>query len=224
MATKYHQVTQGTPEWLALRCGKITASEVGKLLTSGGKIADNETSRGYIAELAAQRITAYIEPVFVSDDMLRGHEDEILARALYSEHHAPVTEVGFATMDVAPGVEIGASPDGLVGSDGLIEVKSRRQRLQLQTIAAGVCPPQYRAQIQMQLLVTGRQWCDFISYCSGMPMFVSRVYADDSMQCIIIDACMRAEDEIAATVKMYDIASRNLIPTERRKGEHGEII
>jgi hypothetical protein len=222
--TKYHDVQQGTPEWLALRCGKITASEVSKLLTSTGKIADNETSRGYIAELAAQRITAYIEPVFVSDDMLRGHEDEILARALYSEHHAPVIEVGFATMQIAPGVEIGASPDGLVGGNGLIEVKSRRQRLQLQTIAAGVCPGEYRAQIQMQLLITGRLWCDFISYCSGMPMFVSRVYADDAMQALIVEACLRAEDEIAATVKMYDIVSRNLIPTERRKGEHGEII
>ena len=88
-------------------------------------------------ELLAQRITGYVEPSYVSDDMLRGKDEEIDARAAYAEKYAPVREVGFVTND-RWGFAIGYSPDGLVGEDGQIEAKSRRQKFQIQTIIDGV--------------------------------------------------------------------------------------
>jgi hypothetical protein len=112
--------------------------------------------------LLGQRITGYTEPRYISDDMLRGHDDEIEARIRYAEHFAPVTECGFVTND-DHGFVIGYSPDGLVDDDGLIECKSRRQKFQVETILADKVPEEYMLQIQTGLLVTGRKWLDFVS-------------------------------------------------------------
>jgi hypothetical protein len=213
--TYHDDVEQGTDEWLALRCGRITASEVKKLLTSKNQLANNATSRGLIDELAAQRITNYVEPRYISDDMLRGHVDEIYARVLYGEKYAPVTQTGIVTREITDGVTIGASPDGLVGDDGLIEVKSRIQREHVKTILAGEVPEDYIAQIQTQLLVTGREWCDFISYCGGLPMFVHRVHRDEEIMQTITEACISAEVEIQRVVGCYVMAAMGLHPTER---------
>ncbi len=118
---------QGSDEWHAQRRGLVTASVVGKLVT--GKTltpAANDESRGLTAVLVAERITGYTEPSYMNDDMLRGIEDEPRAVEVYSEHYAPVTTTGFMVRDDF-GFQIGYSPDGLVGQDGLVEVKSRRQ-------------------------------------------------------------------------------------------------
>lgn len=221
----YHpEIVQGTDEWLAIRCGRITASEVKKLLTSKFAAADNDTSRKFIAELTAQRITKHVEPRFITDDMLRGHIDEVFARNLYSEKYAPVTEVGFATAELYPGITIGASPDGLVGDTGLIEVKSRIQRAQIETIVAGTVPDEYMAQIQCQLLVTNREWCDFISYCGGLPMFVKRVHRDEAIIATIFNACAEAEHEIQRLVNVFELAAMGLHPTERQLPDTDVII
>jgi hypothetical protein len=112
------------------------------------------------------------------DDMLRGQEDEIEARAALRQHYAPVTETGFVTND-RWGFTIGYSPDGLVGDDGLIECKSRASKYQIQTIAENEVPaPDYMIQLQTGLLVTERKWIDFVSYSGGLPMFVKRVEPD----------------------------------------------
>src|SRR5690606_34591720 len=178
--------------WHAARCGLLTASEVDRIITPKLKIADNTKKRAHLWELAAQRVTNYVEPQYISDAMLRGHEDEILARALYSEKYESAEEVGFVTNDKW-GFTLGASPDGLVGSEGMIECKSRCQKYQVQTIVeefTGVAriPEEYWLQVQSQLLVTGREWCDFISYSGGLPMAVVRVEADQSTQDAIIEA------------------------------------
>jgi putative phage-type endonuclease len=217
----YHTLDQGTPEWHALRCGIVTASTVKALLTAKGAIANNDTARTLIKELAAQRISQYVEPQFTTADMMRGHEDEIDARALYSAKYAPVEQTGFVTREIAPGVILGASPDGLVGEDGLIECKSRRQKFQLDTIASGEVPEEYHAQIQTQLLVTGRKWCDFISYCGGWPMFVKRVTPDATFQDIITEAVIAAEERIQEITTSYAANAEGLHMTERR--EEGEI-
>jgi putative phage-type endonuclease len=217
----YHTLDQGTPEWHALRCGIVTASTVKALLTSKGAIANNDTARMLIKELAAQRISQYVEPQFMTADMMRGHEDEIDARALYSVKYAPVEQTGFVTREIAPGVILGASPDGLVGEDGLIECKSRRQKFQLDTIASAEVPEEYHAQIQAQLLVTGRKWCDFISYCGGWPMFVKRVEPDATLQAIIAEAVIAAEQRIQEITTSYAKNAEGLHMTERR--EEGEI-
>ena len=103
----YHpDLIQGSEEWHAARCGLLTASEMKLIITppsatsgKGLKAAGNDKERAHLYELLAQRITKYVEPSYVSDDMLRGKEDEIYARALYAEHYAPVTDMGFITND-----------------------------------------------------------------------------------------------------------------------------
>ena len=134
MSVTYHRdLIQGSDAWHKARCGLITGSEVKLLLTPTLKQANNDKSRAHLWELAAQRISNYVEPSYIGDDMLRGHEEEFYARQLYAEHHAPVEECGFVTNDEW-GFTLGCSPDGLVGDDGMIECKSRRQKYQIQTI------------------------------------------------------------------------------------------
>lgn len=212
----YHgDVVQGSDEWLALRRGLITASEVSLLVTPTLKIAANDKSRAHVYELLAQRISGYTEPHYISHDMLRGQEDEIHAKALYSEKYMPVTECGFVTND-ANGFTLGYSPDGLIGDDGLLECKSRRQKYQVQTIIDNTVPDEYVLQIQTGLLVTGRKWLDFVSYCGGMPMVVIRVFPDEKIHAAIIEGCKKAEEAIAAGLAKYNVTSAGLYPTERR--------
>lgn len=219
---RYHtDLIQGSDEWHQARCGLITASEVKLLLTPTLKQANNDKSRAHLWELAAQRISNYVEPSYISDDMLRGHEDEFHARQLYAEHHAKVEEVGFVTND-GFGFTLGCSPDGLVGSDGMIECKSRRQKYQVQTIVEhwrdGTAPVDYLLQVQTAMLVTGRSWCDLISYSGGLPMIPMRIERDEKICAAIIEACADAEARIAEIIKDYHeaVAARGLIPTERR--------
>ena len=118
--TYHHDLIQGSDEWLEQRLGLLTASEVKLIVTPGTlKPAKNEKTRAHLYELLSQRITRHVEPRYVSDDMLRGQDDELEARRLYSEQHAPVTECGFITRTWGH-LTIGYSPDGLAGEDGLI--------------------------------------------------------------------------------------------------------
>lgn len=202
MAIVYHDVEQGSEEWRALRCGILTASEMRLIITPTLKSASNDKERAHLYELLGQRITGYVEPGYISDDMLRGYDDEILARANYSEHYSPVTECGFVTNDDY-GPMIGYSPDGLVADDGLIECKSRRQKFHVETILRNEVPAEHMLQCQSGLLVTGRRWLDFVSYCAGMPMFVKRVFPDASIQDAIIAAASDFEDRMNASHLLY---------------------
>jgi len=202
-APKYHHhIVQGTDEWLQLRTGLITASEMKLLMTPTMKPANNDKSRSHLFELAAQRITAYTEPSFVSEDMMRGWSDEVVARDIYAKDFAPCTECGFVTRDTG-GATVGYSPDALVGEDGLIECKSRRQKYQIKTICDNAVPDEYMLQIQTGLLVTQRKWLDFVSYCGGLPMVVIRVYPDQVMQAAIVEAVQEAEERIRALIMNY---------------------
>jgi len=120
----FTELEQGSPEWLAARCGLLTASTIGRLITPTLKVADNETSRGLIETLVAERLTGHIDPIYPNADMQRGTMDEPYARDLYAEEYAPVTEIGFAVRTIN-GHKLGASPDGLVGEYGGLEIKSR---------------------------------------------------------------------------------------------------
>ena len=213
---------QGSDEWLAARCGLLTASEMKLILTPTLKVASNEKERSHLYELLAQRITRYVEPHYVGDDMLRGQQDEIEARAIYAERYAPVVEVGFITND-RWGFTLGYSPDGLVRDDGLIECKSRRQKYQIETIieaaATGAIPADYVLQVQTGLLVSERQWCDLVSYSGGLPMATIRAYPDPVIQAAIVAAAEAFEHRLAAKLDAYHAALASparLIPTERR--------
>lgn len=223
MTIKYHpDLVQGSDEWHAARCGLLTASEMKLILTPTLKIANNEKEKTHLYELLAQRLTKHVEPQYISDDMLRGKDDEIEARILYDANYAPVEEMGFVTNDQW-GFTLGYSPDGLIGDAGQIECKSRRQKYQVQTvieaIAADTVPEEYMLQIQTGLLVTERGWCDFVTYSGGLPMATMRVFPDAKIQDAIILASAAFEKRIAEKTQIYrdTIASdRRFIPTERR--------
>lgn len=214
-------ITQGSDEWLAARCGLVTASIVGRLLTPTLKVADNDVSRGVTWALVAERLTGHVEPVPMSSAMWRGVEEEPLARAAYIEHHAPVTEVGFIVREF-DGYQIGFSPDGLVGDDGLIEVKSRAQKTQVQTILEDRIPPANLAQLQCGLLVSGRAWVDYVSYSSGMPLWVKRVTPDPKFHDAIMAAAETFEARAAAMVLRYR-ASVEGLPVMDRTPDYAEM-
>ena len=202
MIKYYRDIEQGSDDWLSVRRGILTASEMRLIMTPTMRPASNDKERAHLFELLGQRITGYTEPHYISDDMLRGHEDEIEARIRYAEHFAPVTACGFVTND-DHGVVIGYSPDGLVGDDGLIECKSRRQKYQIETILADEVPAEYLLQCQTGLLVTGRKWLDFVSYCGGLPMVVKRVWPCPEIQQAIIAAASAFEQRLAAAQARY---------------------
>ena len=213
-----------------VQTGLLTASEM-KLVVS--KKTDKKTGiisfsapsedkvKAHLYELVAQRVTGYVEPFYIGDDMLRGMEEEIYARALYEEKYAPTETVGFITNDKW-GFALGFSPDGLVGDDGVIECKSRRQKYQIETIVSDKMPDDYLIQVQTGLLVSERKWCDFISYCGGMPMFVKRVFADEVVQTAIVEAAQIFHGKMDLMIAEYEKKIVGLYPTERRIND-GEI-
>ena len=222
MTISYHQdLVQGSEEWHAARCGLLTASEMKLIITPTLKIASNDKERAHLYELMAQRITRYVEPHYVSDDMLRGHADEVEARILYEKHYAPVTDVGFITNDKW-GFTLGYSPDGVVGDEGLLECKSRRQKYMVETIVdimdRGAIHADYVIQAQTGFLVSERKWMDHMSYSGGLPASVVRVHPDSVIQDAIIAAAASFEKRMSEKMAKYHeiVARRKLIPTERK--------
>lgn len=221
MTIKIHRdLIQGSDEWLDARKGILTASEMKLCLTPTLKQADNEKLRSHVWEIAAQRITDYVEPTYIGDDMIRGWSDEVLARAKYEEVTGrTVDEVGFITNDKW-GFTIGYSPDGCVGTDGGIECKSRRQKFQVQTIVEWhrdkVIPTDYLLQVQTGLLVAEWEWLDLVSYSGGLHMPIMRVYPDPKVQEAIVQAASVFEAKVAAAVSDYREAAINWPLTERR--------
>lgn len=219
MTVTYHpNMIQGSDEWHAARCGLLTASEMAYIVTPTLRAASNDKERMHLFELLAQRISQYVEPSYIGDNMLRGWDDEVEARNLYDANYERVTEVGFITND-RWGFTLGYSPDGCVGADGLIECKSRKQKFQIQTIATGEVPTEYMIQLQTGLLVSERKWIDFISYSGGLPMVTLRVEPIAEYQDAILAAAEAFEKRLAERLADYNeaIASHaRLIPTERR--------
>jgi hypothetical protein len=213
---EYPNIEQRSDEWYKQRCGIVTASVVHNLLTAKTiKPANNEQSRGLTDTLVAERITGHVDPTYQSDDMARGIFDEPTARDLYTEHFSPVHECGFMVREET-GWKLGYSPDGLVGDVGLIEVKSRRQKKHLRTVLDDRVPSENMAQIQAALLVSGRSWVDYISYCGGMHLWVKRVYPDPRWMAAIEDAVTEFEQTAATMIKNYRAAVAGLPKTERQ--------
>lgn len=222
----YNDLIQGTDEWLEARRGIVTASTVGQLITpSTIRPASNDVSRALTASLVAERITGWSDPVYVNADMMRGTLEEPIARNAYSRHCTTeiVTEAGFMVLE-EDGWKLGYSPDGLVGGDGLIEIKSRRQKKHLQTILADTVPPENMAQIQAGLLVSGRDWCDYVSFCGGMPLYRKRVEPDQRWFDAIVAAVQAFETTAAVMVETYEAAVAGLPPTERIDHELGLVF
>jgi hypothetical protein len=171
---EFHDIQQNTDEWLALRAGKLTSSKLGVIMANYGK-AFGEPAKKYAVDIAIEQITG--QPVggsYQNEHMERGHEQEPIARMLYeSETFCTVDNGGFFGSDT-----VGCSPDGLVGSDGEIEIKCVIPSVHYANIKRQAFDPAYKWQCIGNLKFTGRDWIDFISYCEGFPqgrqLFVHR--------------------------------------------------
>ena len=219
----HYEIEQGTDEWNAIRRGVITASAISDLITATGKPASNDTSRGMLYRLLGERITDTSEPSYYNDDMMRGHLLEGFARDLYAKHYAPVVECGFITAELG-GITLGYSPDGLVGDDGLIEIKSPRAKTHLKSLLTNEVPAEYMPQVQTGLAVTGRAWCDFISYTPGLPLFVRRVQRDEITIAQLTMAAQAAEEQLAGMRLVYDQIADEYPMTEVIQPEQEIII
>lgn len=200
--TIYEDLEQGSDAWLQMRCGVLSASIMNDILTPTLRASNNDKTRQAVYDLACQRVTNYIEPQFWTDAMLRGHDDEIVARDLYSENYEPVTEIGGMMREFDFG-NVWYSPDGLVWGDGLIEVKSRRQGLHFKTVSDGEVPKEHVLQCQAALIISGREWLDYISICRGMPLFVQRVTPDPKYRDAILSACEDFEQKVQEATDAY---------------------
>ena len=209
--TVHESLEQGSEEWLEARAGILTASTIGQLITAKTiKPAMNDRSRGLCQTLIAERITGHVEPVFPNRAMTRGTLLEPEARRIYAAQTGQdVDEVGFARLDKDT-YTLGSSPDGLVGETGGIEIKSPSAKVHVSTVLSGVIPGYNRAQVQAFLHVTGREWCDFISYLPGEPLCIIRDYPDQRWQKAIVSAAEQFEETARSAVARYETATRGL--------------
>lgn len=167
---------QNSPEWYAARLGIPTASRFKDVIAKGQGL----TRRKYLYTLAGERLTGEPAESYTNEAMQRGHAMEAEARERYAfQRDAEPQTVGFMRRKVGEHW-IGASPDALLGEDGLLEIKTKAPHLQLECLDGGRLPPEHVAQVQGQLWVSGRQWADFVSYWPKLPLFVIRVERDDA--------------------------------------------
>jgi putative phage-type endonuclease len=172
---------QGSDEWLQARAGRVTASRVADVMAKT-KTGASASRVNYMAQLISERLTGQPADGFSSAAMRHGTETEPEARAAYEMlTGADVVEVGFIPHPTIDG--FGASPDGLVGDDGLIEIKCPNTATHIETLLAEKVPSKYNTQMQVQMLCTDRAWCDFVSYDPRLPgdmrIWIRRVHRDD---------------------------------------------
>jgi len=175
-------IIQGSEQWIACRLGKITASRIADL-TAKTKTGYGASRANYMAELIIERLTGARQESFTNTAMAWGTATEPQARALYEfENNCTVIEVGFVEHPII--ALCGASPDGLVGDDGLIEIKCPNSATHIETLLEKKAPEKYIKQMMWQMACTGRAWCDFMSFDPRLPAnlqsFTIRVMRDDN--------------------------------------------
>src|SRR5699024_4057586 len=157
--------------------------------------SNNQTSRGLITTLAAERNTGHDEETYMYYNMRRGVELEHYARDAYAEHYTPVDEVAIMVRDFE-GTQLAFSPNGLVEDSGVNEIKTRTPKIHINTIMSDQVPAANLAQLHTGLLVTGREWADYVSYSPGLHLWTKRVYPDPVWKAAIIEALFKAEADI----------------------------
>ena len=190
---------QRSEEWYNSRLGVPSASNYGKIVDGSGKPSKSQS--GYMYKLAAERITGSREETYMSVAMEEGINREETSRWVYAmEYSVIVDEVGFCLDDSG---RYGASPDGLVGDNGLVELKNPSGKVAVEYLLKGRLPSVYFQQVEGQLLVTGRDYCDFVSYFPGLPLFVIRVERDEEF-------LARLEDELNVFCDKLDKVCKEL--------------
>lgn len=175
------EILQGSEEWKQLRLGRVTASRVADVVakTKSGYAASRAN---YMAQLIAERLTGVVAESYTNAAMQHGTETEPEARSAYEFYHnVSVEQVAFVPHHRIE--DAGASPDGLVGDDGLVEIKCPNTATHLETLLGRAVPKKYQDQMQWQMACTGRKFCDFVSYDPRMPenlrLFVERLDRDE---------------------------------------------
>ena len=171
---------QGTEEWLAARLGKVTASRMDDVMART-KTGYGASRANYMAQLIVERLTGKVAESYTNAAMAWGTETEPAARAAYEfVTELEVIETGFVLHPTVP--ESGASPDGLVGVDGLVEIKCPNSATHIETLLTKTIPGKYQKQMLWQMVCTGRIWCDYVSFDPRMPehlrLFVQRMAYD----------------------------------------------
>lgn len=188
---------QGSEEWFQARIGVVTASRFSDVLASV-KSGEAAARYNYKAEIIAERLTGKRAESYTSPAMAWGNQYEAEARAIYAAiKGVEVAETGLVKHKT---IKAGASPDGLVGSDGLIEIKAPNTATHIMTMLSGVSPKKYYAQMQGQMWITGRKWCDFVSYDPRLDakraIFITRVERDDDYIESLEDAVLDFLEEV----------------------------
>lgn len=198
---------QGSLDWHQARLGVFTASTFGVLFKKGRGPGGVSQERGTLMRrLAGERITGQLPEVVNSIYTERGHAIEPEARDFYTMlTDTEPTQIGFLRRG-----GVGCSPDSLVGEDGLLELKSRDPAHQIEVLLTGELPEEHRAQCQGQLWVSARRWCDYLSYCPGLPPFLVRVERDETYIATLAIAAAEflAElDAMVETIRGYDFTT-----------------
>lgn len=174
---------QLSPEWFAARCGKATASKIADIMAKT-KSGPSASRRNYLAQLVAERLTGVPADGFSNAAMAWGTDQEPNARAAYSfRADVDVVETGFVEHPTI--AMTGASPDGLVGDDGLVEIKCPNTATHIDTLLGASIADKYVTQMQWQMACTGRAWCDFVSFDPRLPenliLSIKRIVRDDAL-------------------------------------------
>ena len=204
-------IEQRTDAWFEARIGKVTASRVADVIAKT-KTGYSATRDNYMAQLVCERLTGQKGETFTNAAMQHGTETEPLARLSYEvAQNVLVDEVGFVPH---PSIEMaGASPDGLVGDDGLIEIKCPNTATHIETLLSQTVPGKYNTQMQFQMACTGRKWCDFVSFDNRLPhelqLFVKRVPRDDAfikqIEAEIVQFLAELDDKITKLMKVKNV-------------------
>jgi putative phage-type endonuclease len=199
-------IIQGSEEWHAIRCGRVTASRVADVVAKT-KSGWGASRANYAAELIAERLTGEPAERFTNAAMQWGTDHEPDARAAYEFFRdAAVVEIGF--VDHPSIAMTGASPDGLVGEDGLVEIKCPNTATHLDTLLSQTVPAKYVTQMLWQMACTGRKWCDFVSFDPRLPesmsMFVKRVERDDKRIAELETEVAAFLEEISAKIEQLN--------------------
>ena len=204
-------IEQRSDQWFAARIGKVTASRVADVLAKT-KTGFSASRENYMAQLVCERLTGQKADGFTNSAMQWGTETEPLARAAYEAlKDVLVDEVGFVphrTIEMA-----GASPDGLVGDNGLLEIKCPNTATHIETLLSQIVPNKYNTQMQFQMACTDREWCDFVSFDNRLPaelqLFVKRVPRDDMyirlMEEEIIQFLAELDEKINKLMKVKNV-------------------
>lgn len=202
---------QRSDEWFAARLGKVTASRVSDVCART-KTGYGASRANYMAQLVVERMTQRVEPSYSNAAMQWGTDTEPLARAAYeNERNVFVEETGFVEHPVI--FMAGASPDGLVGSDGLVEIKCPNTSTHIETLLNNRIKDEYILQMQWQMACANRQWCDFVSFDPRMPeplqLKIIRVNRDDQAITTLETEVKKFLDEVSTTVNSLNALKGN---------------